>query len=84
MIQWPIQMWGVELLESGPIYIPNSECRKTVDQVAYNAIAKGELLRWNDTNWKPFASILYKFILVMLCAAVCKAAVLQMEWLSAR
>ncbi len=42
---------------------------KMVDQLAYNPIAEGELLRWNDTNSKPFASILYKFLLVMLCAA---------------
>ncbi len=83
MIQWLIQMWDVELVESGQ-YIPQSECRKTVDQLANNPVAKGELLRWNDTNRKPFASILYKFLLVMLCAAVRKAAVLQMKWLKAR
>ncbi len=65
-------------------YIPQSECRKTVYQLANNPIAKGELLRSNDTNRKPFASILYTFLLVMLCAAVRKAAVLQMKWLRAR
>ncbi len=65
-------------------YIPQFECRKTVDQWANNPIAKGKLLRGNDTNRKPFASILYKFLLVMLCAAVRKAAVLQMKWLRAR
>ncbi len=51
------------------------------DQLTYNPIAEGKFLRWNDTNRKPFASILYKFLLVMLCAAVRKAAVLQMKWL---
>ncbi len=65
-------------------YIPQSECRKTVDQLANNPIAKGELLNRNDTNGKPFASILYKFLLVMLCAAAHKAAVLQMKLLRAR
>ncbi len=65
-------------------YIPQSECKKTVDQLGNNPIGKGELLRWNDTNKKTFASILYKFLLVMLCAAVRKAAVLQMKWLRAR
>ncbi len=60
--------------------IPQSECRKTVDQLANNPIAKGELLKWNDTNRKPFASILYTFLLVMFCAAVREAAVLQMMW----
>ncbi len=64
-------------------YIPQYECRKTADQLGNNPIAKGELLRWNDTKRKPFASILYKFLLVMLCAAVRKAAVLQMKWLRA-
>ncbi len=54
------------------------------DQLAYNPIAEGKFLRWNDTNRKPFASILYKFLLVVLCAAVRKAAVLQMKWLRAR
>ncbi len=54
------------------------------DQLAQNPIAKGKFLKWNDTNRKPFASILYKFLLVMLCAAVRKAAVLQMKWLRAR
>ncbi len=54
------------------------------DQLAYNPIAEGKCLRWSDTNRKPFASILYKFLLVMLCAAVRKAAVLQMKWLRAR
>ncbi len=59
-------------------YIPQFECRNTVGQLANNPIAKGELLRRNDTNKKPFDSILYKFLLVMLCAAVCKAAVLRL------
>ncbi len=54
------------------------------DQLAYNPIAEGKFLKWNDTNSKPFASILYKFFPVMLCAAVRKAAVLQMKWLRAR
>ncbi len=76
MIQWLIQMWDVELVERGG--------GKTVDQLANNPIGKGELLWWNDTNRKPFASILYKFLLVMLCAAVRKAAVLQMQRLRAR
>ncbi len=84
MIQWLIQLWDVEL--GGKIwqYIPQFECRKTVDQLGNNPIAKGELLRWNDTNRKPFASILYEFLLVMLCAAFRKAAVWQMKWLRAR
>ncbi len=60
-------------------YIPQSEFRKTVDQLIDNPIAKGELLKWNDTNRKPFASILYKFLLMMLCAAVHKAAVFANE-----
>ncbi len=55
-----------------------------VDQLAYNPIAEGELLRWNDTNNNPFAGILYKFLTAMLCVAVRKAAALQMEWLRAR
>ncbi len=54
------------------------------DQLAQNPIAEGKFLKWKDTNRKPFASILYKFLLVMLCAAVRKAAVLQMKWLRAR
>ncbi len=54
------------------------------DQLAYNPIAEWKFLKWNDTNRKPFASILYKFLLVMLCAAAHKAAVLQMKWLRAR
>ncbi len=58
--------------------------KKRVDQLANNPIAKGELVRRNDTNRKPFASILYQFLLVMLRAAVRKAAVLQMKWLRAR
>ncbi len=41
-----------------------------VDQLAINKIAKVEFLRWNDTNRKPFDSILYKYLLMMLCAAV--------------
>ncbi len=53
-------------------YIPQPERRETEDQLAYNPIAIGKFLRWNDTNRKPFASILYKFLLVMLCAAVRK------------
>ncbi len=57
---------------------------KTVDQLANNPIAKGELLRWNDTKRKSFAIILYKSLLVMLCEAVRKATVLQMKWLRAR
>ncbi len=84
MIQWLIQMWNVELFESGDNIFLNSECGKTVDQLAHNPIATEELLRWNDTNRKPFASTLYKFLLVMLCAAVRKAAILQMKWLRAR
>ncbi len=47
------------------------------DDLAYNPIAEGQLLRWNDTNRKAFTSNLYKSLLVMLCAAVCKAAVFQ-------
>ncbi len=39
------------------------------------------VVKVNGTNRKPFASILYKFLLVVLCAAVCKAADLQMKWL---
>ncbi len=54
------------------------------DQLTYNPIAEGKFLKWNDTNRKSFASIFYKFLLVMLCAAVRKAAVLQMKWLRAR
>ncbi len=50
-----------------------------VDQLAYNLIAEGELFRRNDRNKKLLASILYKFLLVMLCAAVCKVAVMQMK-----
>ncbi len=84
MIQWLIQMWDVELGGKLGQYIPQTEYRKTVDQLANNPIAKGELLRWNETNRKPFASILFKILLVMLCAAVRKAAVLQMKWLRAR
>ncbi len=42
------------------------------------------VVKVNGTNRKPFASILYKFLLVVLCAAVRKAAVLQMKWLRAR
>ncbi len=48
--------------------------RKMVDQKAHNPIAEGEL-GWNDKNRKPIASILCKFLLVMLFAAVRKAAV---------
>ncbi len=54
------------------------------DQLAYNPIAEGKFLKWNDTNGKPFASNLYKFVLVMLYAAVRKAAVLQTKRLRAR
>ncbi len=84
MIQWLIKMWDVELGGKLGQYFPQSECRKTVDQLGNNPIPKGEFLRWNDTNRKPFASILCKFLLVMLCAAVRKAALLQMKWLRAR
>ncbi len=59
-------------------YIPQLKCRKTEDQLA-NSPVGGELLRWNDTNREPFAGILYKFLLVMLCTVVHKAAVLQMK-----
>ncbi len=48
--------------------------RKMVDQKAHNPTAEEEL-GWNDTNRKPIASILYTFLLVMLWAAVRKAAV---------
>ncbi len=65
-------------------YIPQYERREMEDQLVYNPIAEGKFLRWNDTNRKLFASILYKFLLVMLCAAVRKAAVLQMKWLKVR
>ncbi len=65
-------------------YISQSERWEMDDQLAQNPIAEGKFLKWNDTNRKPFASILYKFLLVMLCAAVRKAAVLQMKWLRAR
>ncbi len=54
------------------------------DKLIDSSIAKGKFLRWNDTNRKLFASILYQFLLVMLCAAVRKAALLQMKWLRAR
>ncbi len=60
-------------------YIPQSEGKQAVDQLAYNPIAKGKLQGWKDLNRKPFASILYKFLLVMLCADACKAAVLQIK-----
>ncbi len=50
-----------------------------VDQLAYNSIAEGELFRRNDTNRTLLASILYKFLLVMPCAAVCMVAVMQMK-----
>ncbi len=53
MIQWLIQMWDVELFESGGNIFLNASVEKTVDQLANNSIAKG-----NDTNRKPFASIL--------------------------
>ncbi len=69
---------------AGAIYIPQSEYRKTVDQLANNPITKAELRRCNDTNRKPFASILYKFLIVMPCAAVRKVVVLQMKWIRAR
>ncbi len=81
MIQWLIQMWDVELVESGGNIFLNPSVEK---RLANNPIAKGNLLRWNDTNRRPIASILYKFLLVMLCSAVRKAAVLQMKWLRAR
>ncbi len=55
-----------------------------IDKLAYNPIAEGELLMWNDTNRKPFASILYKSLLVMPCVAVRKAVVSQLKWLRAR
>ncbi len=84
MIQWLIQMWDIKLVESGGNIFLNPKCRKTVDQLANNPIAKLELLRWNDTNRKPFASILCTFLLVMLCAVVRKAAILQMKWLRTR
>ncbi len=54
------------------------------DQLAYNPIAEGKFLRWNDTNRKSFASILYKFLLVMVCAAVRKTAILKMNGLRSR
>ncbi len=77
-------MWDVELVENGGNIFLNPSVEKTVDQLANNPIAKGELWRWNDTNRKPLASILYKFLLVMLCAAVRKPVVLQMKWLRER
>ncbi len=55
-------------------FIPQSEWREIVDQVTYNPNAEGEFLRWNDTNRKPLARRLCKFLLVMLCSAVRKAA----------
>ncbi len=83
MIQWLIQMWDVGLVESGGNIFLNPSVEK-VDQLANNPFAKGELFNWNDTNSKPFASILYKFLLVMLCAAVRISAVLLMKWLRSR
>ncbi len=55
-----------------------------VDQLAYEPIAEGELLRGNDTNKKTFASILYRFFLVMLCAAIRQAAFSQIKWVRTR
>ncbi len=76
MIQWLSQIWDAELVKSrGNIFL-NPSVQKRENQLANNPIAKGELLRWKDTNRKPFASILYKFLLVMFCAAVRKAAAL--------
>ncbi len=76
MIQWPIQMRDVERVERvDNIY---------GSHLAYNPIAEGEWLWWNDTNRKSFTGILYKSLLVMFYAAVWKAVVLQMKWLRAR
>ncbi len=69
MIQWLIQMWDVEPVERGGNIFLNPSVEK---RLANNPIAKGELLRWNDTNRKPFASILYKFLLVMLCGPLAR------------
>ncbi len=60
-------------------YISQPRSTKMENELAYNLIAEGELLRWNDTNWQPFVSFFYKFFLVMLNAAVRKVAVLQMN-----
>ncbi len=56
-------------------HIPPSERRKMVEQLAYIQIAEGEFLRPKCPNKKTFASILYEFLLEMLCATVHKAAV---------
>ncbi len=63
MIQWLIQMCDVELVGSGANIFLIS-----VDQLAYNSIAKGELLRWNDTKRKPFAS---SFVSILTRDALC-------------
>ncbi len=50
--------------------IPQSKSKEMEDQLAYNPITQVELLLWNDTNRKPFASISYEFLLLMLSAAL--------------
>ncbi len=55
-----------------------------VEHLAVNLIAEGELFRCNDTNRKPIVIILYKLLLVMLWAAVRKAAISQVNQLMAR
>ncbi len=43
-----------------------------VDQLAHNPIAEGEQLGKTDNNKNPFASIWYKFLLIMLCVTIRK------------
>ncbi len=50
-----------------------------VEQLASNAMGKEELFRQNDINRMSFASILYEFLHVMLCATARRAAFWQME-----
>ncbi len=49
---------------------PQFELRKMADQLAHNPIAEGEQLGKTDNNKNPFASIWYKFLLIMLCVTI--------------
>ncbi len=42
-----------------------------VEQLAFNPIAEGVLLKRNDTNKKHFASILFNFFRDALCGRFC-------------
>ncbi len=55
-------------------YFSQPERRKVVEQLAFDPIGEW-LFGWNDTNRMPFASVVYKFLLVMFRGAVRKAVV---------